>query len=166
MRRMYDAEKFRKTISRFRSIYPDFNFTTDIIVGFPGETEDEFQQTINAVKEFNFSHVHTFKYSVRRGTRAERLENHIPEKVKNARSLQIRELSEENKQRFFESFIGKSQEVLIEKITQGIANGYGQNYIPVRFKASGLEKNTVRSIRLTELRGLGENMYMFGELND
>jgi len=166
MRRMYDAEKFRKTISRFRSIYPDFNFTTDIIVGFPGETEDEFQQTINAVKEFNFSHVHTFKYSVRRGTRAERLENHIPEKVKNARSLRIRELSEENKQRFFESFIGKSQEVLIEKITQGIANGYGQNYIPVRFKASGLEKNTVRSIRLTELRGLGENMYMFGELND
>jgi threonylcarbamoyladenosine tRNA methylthiotransferase MtaB len=166
MRRMYDAEKFRKTISRFRSVYPDFNFTTDIIVGFPGETEDEFQQTINAVKEFNFSHVHTFKYSVRRGTRAERLENHIPEKVKNARSLQIRELSEENKQRFFESFIGKSQEVLIEKITQGIANGYGQNYIPVRFKASGLEKNTVRSIRLTELRGLGENMYMFGELND
>jgi len=166
MRRMYDAEKFRKTISRFRSVYQDFNFTTDIIVGFPGETEDEFQQTINAVKEFNFSHVHTFKYSVRRGTRAERLENHIPEKVKNARSLQIRELSEENKQRFFESFIGKSQEVLIEKITQGIANGYGQNYIPVRFKASGLEKNTVRSIRLTELRGLGENMYMFGELND
>jgi threonylcarbamoyladenosine tRNA methylthiotransferase MtaB len=166
MRRMYDVEQFRKTINQIRSVYPEFNFTTDIIVGFPGETEEEFQQTIDAVKEFNFSHVHTFKYSVRKGTRAERLENHIPEKIKNERSLRIRELSEENKQKYFESFIGKSQEVLIEKITQGIASGYGQNYIPVRFKAPGLEKNTVHSIRLTELRGLGENMFVFGELND
>jgi threonylcarbamoyladenosine tRNA methylthiotransferase MtaB len=166
MRRMYDVDQFRKTINQFRLVYPDFNFTTDIIVGFPGETEEEFQQTIDAVKEFNFSHVHTFKYSIRKGTRAERLENHIPEKIKNERSLRIRELSEENKQKYFESFIGKSQEVLIEKITQGIASGYGQNYIPVRFKAPGLEKNTVHSIRLTELRGLGENMFVFGELND
>jgi threonylcarbamoyladenosine tRNA methylthiotransferase MtaB len=166
MRRMYDVEQFQKTINQFRSVYPDFNFTTDIIVGFPGETEEEFQQTIDAVKEFNFSHVHTFKYSVRKGTRAERLENHIPEKIKNERSLRIRVLSEENKQKYFESFIGKSQEVLIEKITQGIASGYGQNYIPVRFKAPGLERNTVHSIRLAEIRGLGENMFVFGELND
>jgi len=66
MRRMYDAGQFRKTITNFRSVYPDFNFTTDIIVGFPGETDDEFQQTLDAVREFNFSHVHTFKYSVRK----------------------------------------------------------------------------------------------------
>lgn len=166
MRRMYDVEQFRKTINQFRSVYPEFNFTTDIIVGFPGETEEEFQETIDAVKEFNFSHVHTFKYSVRRGTRAERLENHIPEKLKNARSLKVRELSEENKLNYFSSFIGKSQDVLIEKIAQGIANGYGQNYVPIRFKASKAEKNTVQSVRLTEIRGIGENMYLYGELND
>jgi threonylcarbamoyladenosine tRNA methylthiotransferase MtaB len=166
MRRMYDVEQFRTTINRFRAVFPEFNFTTDIIVGFPGETDEEFQQTIDAVKEFNFSHVHTFKYSVRKGTRAERLENHIPEKIKNARSLQIRELSEENKKQYFNTFIGKSQEVLVEKITQGIANGYGQHYIPVRFKASGVQKNTVHSIKLSEITGTGENMYLFGELND
>jgi threonylcarbamoyladenosine tRNA methylthiotransferase MtaB len=166
MRRMYDVEQFRKTISQFRSVYPEFNFTTDIIVGFPGETDEEFQQTIDAVKEFNFSHVHTFKYSVRKGTRAERLENHIPEKIKSARSLKIRELSEENKQLYFKGFIGKSQDVLIEKITQGIANGYGPHYVPVRFKAAGIQKNTVHSVRLTEIRGIGENMYLFGELNE
>lgn len=166
MRRMYDVVQFRKTVNQFRSVFPEFNFTTDIIVGFPGETEEEFQETIDAVKEFNFSHVHTFKYSVRRGTRAERLENHIPEKVKNARSLQVRELSELNKLNYFTSFIGQTQDVLIEKITQGIANGYGQNYIPVRFKSSKAEKNTVHTIRLTEVRGVGENMYLFGELNE
>ena len=166
MRRMYDVEQFRKTIHQFRTVYPDFNFTTDIIVGFPGEAEDEFQQTIDAVKEFNFSHVHTFKYSIRKGTRAERLENHIPEKVKNERSLKVRELSEENKKQFLSSFIGKTQEVLVEKITQGVANGYGQHYIPVRFKASGAQKNSVHSINLSEIRGAGENMYLFGELKD
>ena len=166
MRRMYDVEQFRKTVNRFRTVYPEFNFTTDIIVGFPGETEDEFQQTLDAVKEFNFSHVHTFKYSVRKGTRAERLENHIPEKIKTERSAQIRELSEENKKQYITSFIGKTQDVLVEKITLGIANGYGQHYIPVRFKASGVKKNSVHKVQLTEIRGAGENIYLLGELND
>lgn len=166
MRRMYDVAQFRSVVEKFRNRYPDFNFTTDIIVGFPGETDEEFQETLDAVKEFNFSHVHTFKYSVRRGTRAERMENQVPEKVKNARSLQVRELSEENKRHFLNSFIGKSQDVLVEKITQGIANGYGQNYVPVRFKASGVEKNTIHTVKITELRGAGENLYLFGELND
>jgi len=164
MRRMYDVEQFRKTITKFRSVYPDFNFTTDIIVGFPGETEDEFQRTLDAVKEFNFSHVHTFKYSVRKGTRAERLENHLPEKIKNQRSLQIRNLSVENKISYYKSFIGLTQDVLIEKITQGIANGYGQHYIPVRFKSSGAQKNTVHQVKLTELHGDDENCYLFGEI--
>ncbi len=166
MRRMYDVEQFRKTIKLFRTAYPDFNFTTDIIVGFPGETEEEFQQTLDAVNEFNFSHIHTFKYSVRKGTRAERLENHIHEKVKNARSLQVRELSVENKMRYFNSFIGQSENVLIEKITQGIANGYGQHYVPVRFKVSGELKNTVHAVTLTEIRGTDEDMYLFGEINN
>jgi len=164
MRRMYDVEQFRKTIAKFRSVYPDFNFTTDIIVGFPGETDDEFQQTLDAVKEFNFSHVHTFKYSVRKGTRAERLENHLPEKIKNQRSLQVRELSVENKMSYYKSFIGRTQDVLIEKITQGIANGYGQHYLPVHFKASGAQKNTVHKVRLTELHGDDENCYLSGEI--
>jgi threonylcarbamoyladenosine tRNA methylthiotransferase MtaB len=166
MRRMYDVDQFRSTINRFRSIYPEFNFTTDIIVGFPSETDEEFQQTLEAVREFNFSHVHTFKYSVRKGTRAERLENHISEKIKTERSLQIRTLSEENKEHYFNSFAGKTQEVLVEKITQGIANGYGQHYIPVRFKAEGVQKNTVHTVQLTEIRGSGENMFLYGELND
>ena len=80
--------------------------------------------------------------------------------------MQVRELSEENKKQYLTSFIGKTQEVLIEKITQGIANGYGQHYVPVRFKAFGVQKNTVHSIKLSEIISSGENMYLFGELND
>ena len=77
----------------------------------------------------------------------------IPEKV-------------ENKMGYFKKFIGKSEHVLIEKITHGIANGYGQHYIPVRFKVSGELKNTVHAVTLTEIRGTDEDMYLFGEISN
>ena len=164
MRRMYDVEQFRKTINQFRSVHPDFNFTTDIIVGFPGETDEEFQQTLDAVGEFNFSHVHTFKYSVRKGTRAERMENHVPEKIKTARSAQIRELSEENKLRFYQSLIGKTQNILVEKATKTKASGYGDLYVPVEFQAKDIHKNTIHAVKLTGLSGEGEKLVLMGEL--
>ena len=163
MRRMYDVEQFRKTIRQFRSVYPDFNFTSDIIVGFPGETEEEFQQTLDAVKEFNFSHVHTFKYSVRKGTRAERLENHVPEKIKNERSALIRQLSEENKLRYFQSLIGKTQDVLVERFVKNSASGYGNLYVPVVFQTKEIQKNSVYTVKLTGLSGEGEKLVLTGE---
>jgi threonylcarbamoyladenosine tRNA methylthiotransferase MtaB len=163
MRRMYDVEQFRKTVNLFRSVYPDFNFTTDIIVGFPGETEEEFQETLDAVREFNFSHVHTFKYSVRKGTRAERLENHIPEKIKTERSAQIRILSEENKRGYYQSLIGKTQDVLVEKVTKTKASGYGDLYIPVEFQANDIKKNTIQTVKLTGLSGEGDKLVFVGE---
>ncbi len=166
MRRMYDVEQFRKTVTQFRAVYPDFNFTSDIIVGFPGETEEEFQQTLEAVKEFNFSHVHTFKYSVRKGTRAERLENHIPEKIKTLRSAEVRELSEGNKKNYYESLIGKTQNVLVEKATKTKASGYGDLYVPVEFQGKDMQKNMVYSVKLTGLSGEGEKLVLLGELAD
>ena len=166
MRRMYDVAQFRKTVTKFRAVYPHFNFTTDIIVGFPGETDEEFQQTLDAIKEFNFSHIHTFKYSVRKGTRAERLENHLPEKIKTERSLKVRDLSVENKRHYFETFIGQTQDVLIEKISQGTVSGYGEHYIPVHFKLSGAQKNMIKKVKLTEIVGQDDEMYLMGELVD
>jgi len=164
MRRMYDVGQFRKTILQFRTRYPDFNFTSDIIVGFPGETDEEFQQTLDAVQEFNFSHVHTFKYSVRNGTRAERLENQVDEKIKNARSALVRQLSDENRYRYYQSLIGKTQEVLVEKITKNRASGYGDLYVPVEFQAKEIQKNTVHTVKLTGLSGEGEKLFFIGEL--
>ncbi len=165
MRRMYDLERFEHTIKLFRAKYPDFNFTTDIIVGFPDETEADFQESLDAVKRYNFGHVHTFKYSVRRGTRAERMENQVPEKVKNERSALMRETSEDSRDAYLNSFIGRSQTVLIEGIDKhGIANGYGEHYIPVRFDGKGLEKNTFHEVKLLRVEGRGEDAFVRGEL--
>ena len=165
MRRMYDLARFEHVVKLFRSHYPDFNFTTDMIVGFPDESEDEFQQSIDSVNNFGFGHVHTFKYSVRRGTRAERMENHVPEKIKNERSARLREASEDSREKFLQSFVGKTQTVLIEGIDgRNVANGYGEHYVPVRFKAKGLEKNTFHNVKLLKVEGRGEDARVIGEL--
>ena len=118
-----------------------------------GETEEDFQETVKIANEIGFSHIHTFKYSVRQGTRAERMSDQIPEKMKNQRSAVIREISEANKIAYYQKFIGQSQRVLIEKINSGgIAKGYGEHYIPVEFKANGCKKNTFMNIELSDLR--------------
>jgi len=166
MRRMYDVEQFRKTLRQFRSIYPDFNFTTDVLVGFPGETNDEFLQTLDAVREFGFSHVHTFKYSVRNGTRAERLENQIPETIKNERSALVRQLSDDNRLKYYKTLIGRTQHVLVEKFSKNKASGYDDLYVPIEFQSTDIQKNTVHAVKLTGLSGEGEKLYFVGELRN
>lgn len=152
MRRMYSLNEFRKITESIRKIKPDFNFTTDVIVGFPGETEEDFQQTIDFIDEIGFSHIHTFKYSKRKKTRAERMENQVPEKLKTERSEIIRQLSEKNSFEYRKQFIGKSQKILIEKVEKEVAKGYGENYIPFKIKNNGvLERNTFVDVIAQEL---------------
>ncbi|RCW30647.1 tRNA (N(6)-L-threonylcarbamoyladenosine(37)-C(2))-methylthiotransferase MtaB [Marinilabilia salmonicolor] len=164
MRRMYSLKTFASILERFRKVRPDFNFTTDMIVGFPGETVEDFQESMDAVKRFQFSHVHTFKYSVRQGTRAERMENQVPEKIKTSRSAAIRELSEKNQKKYYAKFVGQKERVLIEKIDKnGFATGYGEHYIPFRFKADGMKKNTFQTVRAIRVEGEGDKVRLFGE---
>jgi threonylcarbamoyladenosine tRNA methylthiotransferase MtaB len=91
------------------------------------------------------------------------LENHVPEKVKNERSLQVRQLSEENKRRYYESLIGKTQHVLVEKATKIKASGYGDQYVPVEFKGKDIQQNTIHMVKLTGLSGEGEKLILTGE---
>jgi threonylcarbamoyladenosine tRNA methylthiotransferase MtaB len=150
MRRMYTAKQFRHMAEKLRSMYPDFNLTTDVIVGFPGETEEDFQKTAEMVKELAFSHVHTFKYSVRQGTRAERMTDHVSEKIKNQRSELIRAVSEENKRGYLTKMIGKQQLLLVERVgADHVVRGYGEHYIPVRIKEKGVAKNSFVPVTLT-----------------
>jgi len=136
MRRQYTVDEFIGMVNKIKSKIPDFNFTTDIMVGFPGETEEDFQETCKVIKDIGFTHIHTFKYSVRKGTRAERMAEQIPEKTKSERSSIVRDIAEENKKKYRSSFIGKTQSVLVEKInSKGIASGYGEFYLPVKFEA-------------------------------
>lgn len=149
MRRFYSIDQYLKLIDQFRNRYPDFNFTTDVIVGFPGETEEEFRETVDIVKKVGFSHVHTFKYSKRNGTRAERMDDQVPEKVKSERSEIIRTIAEENKLSYRSRFIGKEQTVLIERNTKrGTSKGYGENYIPMEINNGTLQNNTFHRVRI------------------
>ncbi len=156
MRRMYNVRSFMNIVNEFRRLYPLFNFTTDLIVGFPGETDADFAQTMQIAKEAAFSHIHTFRYSVRKGTRAERMENQIPEREKAARSSLIREISESNKVDYYNSMIGKEQTVLVEKILKnGTVQGYGEHYLPVEFRDPTAQQNTFLKVRLDSLNGKG-----------
>ena len=162
MRRMYTVDEFRQIVNDVRAVRPDFNFTTDVIVGFPGETEEDFNETVDVVKELGFSHIHTFKYSMREGTRAARMKEHLPDKLKSQRSEIIRELTENNKLEYRKSFIGKQQRVLVEKIDEnGYAHGYGEHYIPVKFAGAGLKKNEFYDVDLKDIEE-GDEPVMIG----
>jgi len=153
MRRQYTVDEFRGMVDKIRTRIPDFNFTTDILVGFPGETEKEFQETSRVTEEIGFSHVHTFKYSIRKGTRAERMPDQVSEKIKTERSLIIRDIADSNKKKYRSTFITKEQDVLVEKIdASDIAKGYGEHYFPVRFKA---DKHTqIKNFRKVRIDGI------------
>ncbi len=152
MRRMYTAALFEEMAAKLKSSRPGFNLTTDIIVGFPGETEEDFEQTLALARRIGFGHIHTFKYSVRKGTRAERMSDQIPEKLKTRRSEAVRLLADEMKREYRRSFIGKTQTVLVEKIDdKGFASGFGEHYVPVRIEESGLERNRFYKVKIDGL---------------
>lgn len=151
MRRAYTLPSYMDIVEQLRTRYPLFNFTTDIMVGFPGETEQDFEATCNVIREVGFSHVHTFKYSMREGTRASRMEEQIPSKIKNARSIVVRNLADENKLKYRRLFAGLSQTVLVENINDGIAKGYGENYVPVEFKNTQPTKNYFQTVTIKNI---------------
>lgn len=152
MHRMYDIRSFYDIVDKIRSVKPGFNFTTDIMVGFPGETKREFSETCNVIKDIGFGHIHTFKYSIRDGTRAARMEDQIPETIKNERSQMVRDLSNQLKYKYRKSFENKIQKVLVErKNKDGFFTGYGEHYIPVHFYSECAHKDTVSNILITNI---------------
>jgi threonylcarbamoyladenosine tRNA methylthiotransferase MtaB len=160
MRRMYTTRSFMDIVDTFRKEISDFNFTTDVIVGFPGEEEEDFAATARVVKEARFSHIHTFRYSRRKGTRADRLEEQIEERIKAERSEVIRQISEENRLDYMSSMIGKTERVLIEKVnSKGRAQGYGEHYLPIHFSTPVRTKNMFRDVLLEKVEA-GDNPFI------
>jgi threonylcarbamoyladenosine tRNA methylthiotransferase MtaB len=152
MKRNNTVAGYYTLIEKLRATHPLFNITTDIIVGFPGETDRDFEDTCRVVREFGFSHVHTFKYSVRKGTRAERMPDQVDEMIKKQRSEVVRKLAEENKLQYYSRFIGKKQTVLVEKVTrQGYAKGFGEHYLPVEFRPEGTGNNYFADVVIKEV---------------
>lgn len=152
MRRMYMAAEFEEIAAKLRNDYPDFNLTTDIITGFPGETEADFQKTLDMARRIGFGHIHTFKYSVREGTRAQRMPDHITEKIKTQRSKILRQVADETRLAYRRSLIGKKLKVLVETFDrQGYAKGYGEFYVPVLIWQKGLQKNSFYDVAVRNI---------------
>ena len=131
MNRRYTTEQFKEIVRLLRNAYSDVNLTTDIIVGFPGETDEEFNKTYQFLKEIKFYKMHIFKYSPRKGTKAAVMLNQINGDIKEERSKKLIELSDRNEIEYNKSYIGKNVEVLFEEEKDGMYKGHTQNYIMV-----------------------------------
>ena len=134
MNRRYTTEEFRLVTKRLRAKFPNAALTTDIIVGFPGETDEEFNTTYEFLKDIAFYKMHIFKYSQRKGTKAAVMPNQIDGKIKEERSKKLIELSNENEYNYNKKYVGKQVEVLFEEREGEYLKGHTTNYIVVKHK--------------------------------
>lgn len=163
MNRKYAPEEYRNIVSLIREKIPDVTFTTDVMVGFPGETEEEFEKSYAFCREIGFLWMHVFKYSPRKGTPAYKFQDQIDSKTKEARSKRMIELAKQMRHKAFESFIGRKTDVLLEKPVEGSSGdmeGLTPNYIPVKVKIRSQKTGEIINIRLVSCEG----EYMRGDL--
>jgi threonylcarbamoyladenosine tRNA methylthiotransferase MtaB len=158
MNRKYTAQAFEKEVNLLRRTFPDVALTTDVIVGFPGETEEEFKETYEYLKKIRFTKLHVFKYSPRKGTVAAKMKNQIDSAVKEKRSHKLIELSNECEIEFLDRYIGKKVKVLFEKQDGKYIKGHTTNYLVVKIKEEKLE-NQIKEVKIVsrdELELIGE----------
>ena len=150
MNRHYDIEYFKKIINKIRDKVPDIAITTDVIVGFPNETDELFEETMKNIKEINFSQLHVFPYSPRVGTIAASMENQIDPKIKKERVQKLLNLSRKLHGTYIEKFLDKELEILFETIdNDGYVQGHSSNYIKVKAKGSKKDINQIKKVKLT-----------------
>jgi threonylcarbamoyladenosine tRNA methylthiotransferase MtaB len=128
MGRRYDTARFLESVRLLRSYFPDCGLTADLIVGFPSETEEEFDKTLTFIQKCAFSAMHIFPYSRRPGTRAYSLEGQVPKAVKAERAARAKEIADAMEYEFLHRCIGKTLEVLFEREEGGVCTGHGENY--------------------------------------
>ena len=152
MNRKYTTARYKEATEILRKYYPNANFTTDVIVGFPGETDEEFNQTYKFLKEIGFYKMHIFKYSPRKGTVAEKLPNQVDGNIKEERSKKLIELSNNMQNEKNSQYIGKTVKVLFEEYENGYYKGHTTNYMVVKVpekEQDGFIDN-IKDIEITE----------------
>lgn len=135
MNRHYNREEFRKLIENVKNAIPGVAISTDIIVGFPGETEEMFAESLDYIRSLGFSRVHVFPYSPREGTPAASMPDQIPDNIKKERVHRLQQVAEEMTRAFHEQYLGTKQKVLWETRTKGVTDGVTDTYIRVHTKA-------------------------------
>ncbi len=150
MNRHYTAEEYHEIVNNLRSAFPDCAITTDIMVGFPGETDSEFRESLAFAEKIGFARTHVFAYSRRPGTKAYNAPDQVSSQTKTARSRQMSAVASTSKELFLQKQTGTIQEVLIEReIRPGVFEGYTKNYTQVHI-CEPCPLNTVMSVRITD----------------
>lgn len=149
MNRKYTAEQYIESAERLKKYFPNVAFTTDIIAGFPGETEEDFEESYKFAEKIGFSKIHAFPYSPKTGTPAAKMPDQVLNSVKNERTNRLISLSNRMADEFIEGFVGKTMPVLYEQeIAEGVYEGYTTNYIRVHSKS---DKNLCNVIADTKI---------------
>ena len=147
MNRKYDLKYFEDKLKEIREIRPNISITTDIIVGFPKESEEDFLETIENARKFGFSKIHVFPYSDRKGTVASTMDGHIDGNIKKERARRLLEVSHELEREYANKFIDKTLEVLFEEVKDGVSIGHTSNYLKVKVKAV-IPSNTFKNVKI------------------
>ncbi|WP_041596033.1 tRNA (N(6)-L-threonylcarbamoyladenosine(37)-C(2))-methylthiotransferase MtaB [Halanaerobium hydrogeniformans] len=153
MQRPYTAEEFKETINKIRAKIPDIAITTDIIVGFPGENEKTFKQTLELVKELKFSKIHVFPFSAREGTPAFKMDNKLNGNIIKKFSKKLRFINKSLMEEYQANFLGQNKKVLIEEARDqqtGFLTGYTDNYLKILVEGPDNLKNTLREVKLEQ----------------
>lgn len=158
MNRKYDLDFFFNKIKEIRQIRPDISISTDVIVGFPGETEELFEKTIDTCKKLEFSKLHVFPFSERHGTKASRMDGKLPGDVKKNRAKRLIEVSHELEENYIKKFIDKEEEVLVEEYKDGYSYGHTSNFLYVKVKGQ-LPHNELVKVKIKSI----EYPYCIGE---
>ena len=143
MNRHYTTEEYAGKCALIREFFPDAGITTDIIAGFPGETDEEWRETVRFARRIAFSRIHVFRYSKRAGTRAAKMPDQVPENVKAARSEELIAQAEKDMAAFAERFVGRTVKVLLEEEKDGAYTGYTPEYVPVTVASQGALSGTI-----------------------
>lgn len=161
MNRKYNSKIFKEKVNLIREVFPNAGLTTDIIVGFPTETDENHIETKNFVKDIKFAKTHLFKYSKRDGTKAATMKPEVDGNIKKERLKELEEIEQVNKREFLEKQIGKTLSVLFESKSDmdGYKSGYSTNYLRVNVKDK-IDDNEIRDCLITEIK----NGELIGEL--
>jgi len=157
MRRRYDKKLYQERIQKIKELIPDCCIGVDVIVGFPGETDELFQETYTFLNELPISYLHVFTYSERTNTTAVRMDESVDMSVRNERSKMLRILSQKKKRAFYETQVGQKRSVLWESSeVDGLMNGFTDNYLKVSRRFNKEKTNMIDSILLTDLDASGK----------
>lgn len=161
MRRQYDTGEYMKIVDDLRANFDNASITTDVMVGFAGETDEEFNESLEFVKKVGFSKTHVFPYSRRKGTAADKMDNHLDNRVKEKRSKIMIEATDKLRKEFLKSQVGRVEDVLVERLRHNeYYEGYTKNYTPVHLYSDKELTGAIVNVKITE----AEDDYCIGEL--